>query len=410
MLICCTDPVTVDWSLQGQTVEADVLYDVAVDINDDIYIVGSATFNSLNGPDFSMFKFTSSSEKLWEWSDGTEASDVLLAVLLPSENEVIAVGYSEGNYAEGFNGNGLSQPVIVQFSSSGSVQYAKQFSTISNIHQYNLATIDTSGHIFISGRDQAGGAYVFKFQHLNGVLLDTYEINTPVSSINLLFNDNNNLYIFGSSDAASFYGHTSAGGADGFVLKMSDFGTVDSTYFISTAGQDIIYDMAVGTDDSMYVVGSVSSTASEFYGQPIVAGFSDGFIAKVASNGTVLWAHLIDTEGIDIVYAVILDHTMIASENPSLYATARLGGSYQNQTHLGFQDCALVHLTGDGALSWVYQYGTIGGDIARALALSRVGKRIYVVGWSNAAFLGGTHIGDFDMIFTKFTLTGNVNG
>lgn len=181
--------------------------------------------------------------------------------------------------------------------------------------------------------------------------------------------------------AGSPYQPTRHGEQDGFVVRLSASGStlVYATY-LGGSENDGAQDLALGSDGSVYVVGSTSSVDFPRAGTPLQAelgGDSDAFLARLGAAGSTLVASTyLGGAGPEVAYAVALDaggNVMLAGSTGSAdFPTAgqppqaSLGGTYD----------AFAAKLDSGGRTLVYSTYLGGGgiDFARGLAVDAGGS------------------------------------
>ncbi len=124
--------------------------------------------------------------------------------------------------------------------------------------------------------------------------------------------------------------------------------------------------IAVDRQGNSYVVGYTWSA----WGQPKVDGFTDAFICKVSAAGQFEWVRQYGGAGQDESYGVATD----AAGNVYMAGTtcASIGGP-----NAGDRDGFIIKLAPDGTELWARQYGTAGTDDCRDITADDLGN-VYV--------------------------------
>lgn len=176
-----------------------------------------------------------------------------------------------------------------------------------------------------------------------------------------------NLYVAGRTNA-SVGEATNAGGWDGFVLKLNADGEVQWWRQLGSAGDEVVNSMAVTDAGDVYIAGATSGVL-----EGTNAGADDFFVAKYNTAGDRLWTRQIGTSAIDIAYGidVAVDGTVYVAgaSQGELSAGAAAGGS----------DLFVARLDTDGALLWMRQLGSTENDVAYGLDVDAAGTA-YIVG------------------------------
>lgn len=180
------------------------------------------------------------------------------------------------------------------------------------------------------------------------------------------------LLLFGVKDNSPDIAHASPRGA------LSN--TLYST-FLGNGDLDRSKGVAIDSSGNAYVVGHSETT----WGNPIRAhagGVSDGFVAKVDTNGALVWLTFLGSSDIDESLAVALD------SSGNVYVTGQSFESwgtpidaYVNSASDGF----IAKLDNDGNLLWNTFVGSTGNDWAQAITIDSTGN-VYVAGTSEATW------------------------
>ncbi len=250
--------------------------------------------------------------------------------------------------------------------------------------------VDDDGNIFIAGAITGSGtvdmdpgpgvmeltapaAYVAKYAP-DGSALWSAEINTTYSVIwanEAAVDAEGNVYVVGSFWEEATFGDTtltSQGESDAFVSKLDADGnfvwtvTARAADYVKAAGVDV--DSAGDVYVTGYFAGSVSFGPFEVTSN----GGYDAYVAKLNSNGELLWfqevAGMENVVGLEV--AVASDNSVYASGN--FYGSADFGGLPLSSA--GEQDAYIAKLSvDDGSVLWTRQVGGPSGDAVTEIAV-----------------------------------------
>ncbi len=256
---------TINWNknFSSNGENTDIAYAIAVDHNDNVYVVGKGTnlVNIGSGEDWWIKKFNSTGgEDITYWNKTVHswAGDSLQGIAIDSNNNVYVVGYKD-SFTEGRNW------YIVKYNSSGSQN------TSPNWNQN------------FTGQ---GGAS---------------SMDIPYS---IVFDSNNNIYVVGQG-----YNVTGVtGNVDWWIKKFNYNGSEDTTWnktYGLSAGTDVARYVAIDSADNVYVVGEMWHLISG-------SSSNDWVIKKFNSSGTedtINWNKSASSDGnsYDLPYWVGID-------------------------------------------------------------------------------------------------------
>ena len=202
-------------------------------------------------------------------------------------------------------------------------------------------------------------------------------------------------YVRGSVDGIDYVGGTE----EAYISRYASDGTRMWSKLVSTKTADRAISVAVALDGSAYITGKTSgSLSSEKPNQ----GLSDIFVSKYAANGDALWTQQAGTSGDDMGYAI-----KVASDG-SVFVAGQTGGSINYKPYAGGgADAFLAKLSSDGQLIWTQVQGTLAADANRAVALGVDGS-IYVAGKTSGNMSGQVNGTGEDLYVTKYAADGNL--
>jgi hypothetical protein len=221
--------------------------------------------------------------------------------------------------------------------------------------------------------------------------------------MSITLDPNGNLIIYGVfQDTASFgtYSISSVGQTDLFVAKMNSSGEWQWVVKAGSSSPDTSYRIDSDSNGDAYVVGYYSGTIS--FGGSISlnnAGGSDGFVAKIDSSGTWVWADSVSGTGNDACLSV--------SVAPS--GNVVVGGSYSNSVTLG---TTTLTTQGDGG-AFIAQRGSSAGATwqwatsANGTANSDASVQSLIHDNSGNIYLTGSLVGTVDFGADTWTSSGD---
>ncbi|MBL9003364.1 MAG: SBBP repeat-containing protein [Myxococcales bacterium] len=198
-------------------------------------------------------------------------------------------------------------------------------------------------------------------------------------------------------------GGQNQGALDGYVLHYRNNGAVSFVQRFGTMSADIVAGLASDRAGNVYVAGY---TYGSFPGQ-LPAGKADGFVAKLGSDGGLVWLTQLGTAEIDQLTSVVVD------ADGAVYAAGQTEGAFPGHTNAGLSDVVVVKLRPDGSQEWIRQFGTdqkdrtdgVPDDRSVALSLDAAGD-VYVAGSTQGSFAGESSAGLGDAFVTRLDNTG----
>ena len=196
---------------------------------------------------------------------------------------------------------------------------------------------------------------------------------------------------------------TSAGGFDGFILKLTASGAYVWSRQIGGSGKDVTLGVDLDDVGNVYVTGYLSDTVDFDRGPGNVlltsAGEGDHYVAKFDSTGNIVWARSNAGVAHDAANSIAVD------ASGSVYITGNFDGTVDFDpspgtrllTSRGGADGFIQKLDSNGNLLWVGQLGAAGEQQGRHVAVDPFGDVVAVGVFDNTV--------DFDFGAGTFNLT-----
>jgi len=220
---------------------------------------------------------------------------------------------------------------------------------------------------FLSWSTFLGGA---KYDYPTGIALDP----------------DGNIYVAGDSQLP--WGspiRSFAGGHEAFVAKLSPDGNLLWSTFLGGTGYDLAGGLAVDSAGSVTVIGESDAP----WGTPLhpFSGRNDAFVAKLNTDGDLLWNSFYGGTGYDEGSSIALD----SSAGIYMTGTSDAAWGAPVRSFSGGNDAFVAKLSVDGSILWNTFLGSGAfdpggnGDRGTGLAVDPAGQ-IYVTGSSAAAW------------------------
>ena len=222
-----------------------------------------------------------------------------------------------------------------------------------------------------------------------------------------------NLPVTGNAFQSEYGG---GGDWDAFIAKFSPTGELLFSSYLGGNGYEHITVVNVDADNNMIVAGTTGSsglptTSGALHETPL--GANDGFVFKIAPNGTVLLGTYFGGTGEDWIYGMEFDasgnYLFSGWTNTAGLATS---GVYQDTYGGGVADAFVARLSADCTTLQMFSYvGGVGDD--RAWSMTVDGSYNYLIsGVASSGFpiSGGAHQsihgGNYDAYLTKVSYSG----
>ena len=191
-----------------------------------------------------------------------------------------------------------------------------------------------------------------------------------------------NIYVTGNSDAgwgSPVTAHAGNGNSDAFVAKLDSNGNLLWNTFMGSLGYDYGNAIAVDGSGNVYVTGySLGSWGTT----PVntYAGSTDIFIAKLDNTGNLIWHTFLGSLSSDQGESIVLD------TSGNVYITGQSWNTWGSpvNNHAGIGDAVVAKLNNNGNLQWhTFMGSTTGADGGKAIEVDQSSGDIYITGYSN---------------------------
>ena len=191
-------------------------------------------------------------------------------------------------------------------------------------------------------------------------------------------------------------GQHNQGGYDSFVSKLNADGTPAWTQLIGGSGDDeSAKSVSTAADGAIYLAGYTNSDLNGQHNQ----GDHDGFVSKLAADGTPVWTQLIGGPGDDFVNSVY------TGANGAVYAAGYTTGDLDGQHNQGGYDGFVSKLTADGTPAWTQLIGGSGDDFVNSVSIAADGI-VYLAGDTTGDLDGQHNHGSYDGFVSKLNADG----
>lgn len=240
------------WGVDG----LESLFEIALDSANNIYLGGFIN-DGFNYYRYLLVKFNSVGEYQWNQIWGGSNSDDVYGMALDSIDNVYLVGATH-------NFTISTDMCLVKFNSLGQYQWNRTWGG-NYFDRGNDIVIDPSDNIYITGMSvtlggSASSVFLLKYNNLGQYLWNTtYSYSVINQGVAIELDSLNNIYIGGSTSDISLQG------TDMLLLKYNQSGELLWDRIWGGSGDHVIYDIALDSDDEIYVVGTVNKSAVKGY-------------------------------------------------------------------------------------------------------------------------------------------------
>jgi len=389
---------TVFQTKQFGTSANDVGYGIATDSNGNVYVTGSTGGNLGNAnagsEDIFITKYNSQGTKLWTRQIGTTDSDNGNRVTVDINDNVYIVGSTRGSL-DGNTYAGEEDIFIIKYDSDGNKIWTRQAGTTTNDVGTGIAT-DRSGNIYITGFTFGGingntnagtdDTFIIKYD-ANGIEQWTRQIGTPANdtAYGIATDIAGNVYVTGQT-GGNFDGNTNHGGDDIFVVKYNSGGNKQwavllGSPFAAPPGFDTGTGIATDSNGNIYITGYTNGGLDG----NVSTGDNDLVVVKLDAGGANQWTRQLGTTRSEFPTSIAID------SNNNIYVTGATDDALDGNANAGDFDLFVVKYTSNGDKQWVRQLGTTAFDMAWDITTDQNGNA-YVTGFTNGN-LAGTNAG-----------------
>ncbi len=374
------------------------------------------TLTSVGEIDIFVAKYDAGGVLLWAQQIGGAAADAVYGIALDGSGNCYVTGASEGS-------DGLADTFVAKVDASGALLWTRQTGGESESVGYAIAA-DGNGNSYVTGA--FGGSAIFGLGETHettlvsadsanifvakydtdGALAWAKQTDGSSGSYNagagIAVDGSGNSYVTGSFEGASTFGPdetnqiilTSAGGADIFLAKVDTSGALLWAKRAGGTAADSSTGIAVDGGGNSHITGSFEGAAT--FGPDEAnetaltsAGGADIFVAKVDTDGALLWAKQAGGAATDRGYGIALDGSGNGYVTGHFQGAATFGSGEGNATTLtsaGLTDIFVAKVDATGGLFWVEQAGG---------SLSESGQPIGVDGGGSSYVTGLVLAGSF---------------
>ena len=293
---------------------------IAVDADDNVYVVGIVQSQGAGGFDLLIAKYNTSGTIQWQRSLGGASTDEGYGIAVDADGNVYVSGYTSSA-----GGAGSVDLFLAKYNTSGTIQWQRSLGGANIDTGYGIA-VDASGNAYVTGSRDVGGT---------GVLIAKYNTSGTIQWQRSLDGINDDVgYGIAVDSSGDVYITGYRNGNELLIAKYNTSGTIQWQRSLSGANADRGYGIAVDSSGNVYVTGYTASQG---------AGSFDFLIAKYNTSGTIQWQRSLGGASTDEGYGIAVD------SSGNVYVT----GQTQSQG-AGNNDVLIAKLPDDGSLTGTY--------------------------------------------------------
>eukprot|EP00003_Mantamonas_plastica_P004236 TRINITY_DN1335_c0_g1_i2.p1 TRINITY_DN1335_c0_g1~~TRINITY_DN1335_c0_g1_i2.p1 ORF type:complete len:1561 (+),score=270.23 TRINITY_DN1335_c0_g1_i2:506-5188(+) len=348
----------------------------------------------------------------WELQTGTSASDTASGVVTcDSTGESFVSGYT-GDTLPGASSSGQVDAFILRYAANGTLLATTQFGTSSSDYAEGLRVDCDRKRIFVVGKtlgafpsfsNAGSGDAFYRIYDFAGNALTTVQFGSTLDDVGLGvdYDSQQNGYVVGIS--GDMLGQTAVGGADAFIMKFNQTGSLQWVHLLGSSGTDRAISVSISKDQKhVFMFGRAQTSPFDGVTGP---GNADVFVSKFTLSGTKVFTKMYGVGGTDTVDSGVNSFAM-TSQGDFWMGFSTLG-SFPGYTNAGGYDTAVIKIDQDGnQLHAILLPGSTGTDSVGGIAVDGH-DNVYVTGQTSASLPGFVSAGGSDIFIVKLNATGS---
>ncbi|MBC8258339.1 MAG: Ig-like domain-containing protein [SAR324 cluster bacterium] len=371
------------WSQQIGTSGEDAGLAVFVDSKGHIYLTGHTSDGKSEATsDLFLAKYSANGSLNWI-QQPSFGHPVAAAVMQKNKSGNLSLSA----FSQGINSSAV---ILVSYTKDGKKLFSKVIKFPARASGIGIA-MDQDNHIYIP----AAVPYNLMKIRKTGEIVWTTELSQKLKLQAIAADTENALFLTGNINHA-LDGNVSKGGADIFLMRISQMGPKRWSRTIGTPQNESGTALAVRTDGVLAIAGYLPQTKKYTENS---SEDRDAFVAKFSSKGRQQWLHVF--KGTKSEQSTVV----LWTPEGGLLVAGYTESSLTEQSHFGQEDAFLAKLDSAGELLWLQQFGTAENDRALGLALGAKGQ-IYITGFTEGRLDGAKHSGGKDIFLVQFSKDG----
>lgn len=308
------------WSKQFGSSQQDIISSAAVDSSNNLIVVGDTNGNlfgtqgggsgsAVSDGDAFVAKFSPTGSMIWSKQFGTPQVDFANGVAIDSQNNIYVVGDTDGGLFGTHTDDDRSDVFLVKYDTNGNQTWGKQFG--GSYDSVKGGSEDRGEAIALDGQDNiyVGGmtddlfasntngydAFVAKLDPSGNILWGKQFGTDERDEVRSICVDSaGNAYVGGDMNQSDdLDGDPNYDPGDGFVGKFDANGNQIWMHQWSTPSEDSVGDVILDNQGNVYAVGGTEGSLFGTYS----GNGGDAAIAKYDPNGNVLWSNQYSVNG-----------------------------------------------------------------------------------------------------------------
>ena len=419
--------VVVPWAAAGGGPGTDVGNAIAVDAAGNSvvagYFTGTAAFGtntlvSAGHTDIFLARYNAAGQVLWARRAGGPGYDVAQGVALDAGGNIYVTGAYEGVADFGTNSltnttlTSYSDIVLARYDAAGNSVWARSAGAEFAHDEGTAVAVDGAGNLLVAGRSvletfagvpvaNTGRILVAKFTSAGTEVwawkAGSYSGGNLDIATGVAADGAGNVLVTGTfhSPLAAFGGgtFTNRGNSDIFLARLDSAGTLQWARQAGGAGEDTASGVALAADGSAYVAGATGGAGSFSPTNNVASlagAFTDGFVAKYAGDGAVTWVRQFGGAGVAAARGVAVDAAGTVHLTGYFSGAATFGTNSLNGI-TGSYDAFLARLDAAGNVAFAQQAGgaDLSGDFGLAVGVDGAGNSVITGYFSGTSTAGG---------------------
>ncbi|MEW6366001.1 MAG: SBBP repeat-containing protein [Acidobacteriota bacterium] len=362
---------------------------IAVDASGNVYVVGKSTTTwgtprrrYTSGSDAYVARFSCTGALTWNTFLGGGSDDLGTGIAVGPGGRIYVAGQSRATWGSPRRPyTGTDDMFVAELAGDGSLIW-NTFLGGPSVEDNSAVAVDGGGNIYVGGttvedwgspvRPYSGqdDSFIAKLTSDGSLIWNTF-LGGPGGDRGLGIEADGigNVYVAG--DSWGTWGSPRrpyTGYQDAFVAKLASNGTLIWNTFLGAFGNEVAHDPAVDGGGNVYLTGNSSYT----WGSPVRAytADTDAFVAKLSGSGILIWNTFLGAGPADAGNGITVDR------RGEVYVTGSSGWTWgvPQRPFTALDDAFVAKLASNGTIRWNTFLGGAGPDRGHDLALAPSGN------------------------------------